>query len=213
MTMNTGSSRKHYMAYVDPPHQCYNTIKGILLKTGLNPSLYETCLLSGVLAKPSSPDTIYAVQFQLYVGLFVDNFIFYYSDQTQEVLFKILLQEHIQVDFMGDVEYFLGTTFTWIKHKDRNISFHICQYAFTGFTAHWFLVHTANKVPNMTPYSSGFPVDSIPPFEPLDPNLPRQRQVYQSIIGYINFLATWTHSDIAPVLTFLASCSNATSPQ
>ena len=94
-----------------PPHHCYNTIKGILLKMFLKASPHDPCLLSGVLANPSSPDTIYAAQSQIHVGLYVENFVFYSSDPTQEAPFKTLLQEHIQVDFMEDVEYFLGTAF------------------------------------------------------------------------------------------------------
>ena len=65
----------------------------------------------------------------------------------------------------------------------------------------------------MTPYRSGFPIDSILPVDPLDPDLPRRQQVYQSIVGCNNWLATFTFTDIAPVLTFLASCSNSTHPQ
>ena len=86
-------------------HHWYNTIKGILLKMGLNASPHDPCLLSGVLANPSSPDTIYAAQSQIHVGLYVKNFVFYYSDPTNEALFKTLLQEHIKVNFMGDFEY------------------------------------------------------------------------------------------------------------
>ena len=102
-------------------------IKCILLNMGFNTSPHDLYLLSGVLSNPSYPDTISAVQFQLHVGLYVDDFVFYSSDPTQEDPFKTLLQEHIQVDFMVDVEYFLGTAFTWLKHKDRNISVHLCQ--------------------------------------------------------------------------------------
>ena len=78
---------------------------------GLNASPHDPCLLSGVLANPSSPETISAVQSQLHVGLYVDDFVFNSSYPTQEALFKTLLQEYIQVDFMGDVDYFLGTEF------------------------------------------------------------------------------------------------------
>ena len=92
-------------------HHWYNTIKGILLKMGLNASPHDPCLLSGVLYNPSSPEKISAVQYQLHVGLYVDDFVFYSSYPTQEALFKTLLQEYIQVDFMGDVDYFLGTEF------------------------------------------------------------------------------------------------------
>ena len=65
----------------------------------------------------------------------------------------------------------------------------------------------------MTPYRSGFPIDSIPPVDQLDPDIPRQRQVYQIIVGWINWLAICTHPDISPALTFLASYSNAPHPQ
>ena len=140
--------------------------RGILLKMGLNHSQHDPCLLSGVLANPYSPETISTVQSQLHVSLYVEDFVFYYSDPTQEALFKTLRQEHIQVNFMGDVEYFLGTAFICLKHKDRNISVHICQLEFTEFTAHRFLVQSANKVTNMTPYRSGFPIYSIPPNVP-----------------------------------------------
>ena len=60
----------------------------------------------------------------------------------------------------------------------------------------------------MTPYHSGFRIDSIPPVDPLDPDLPHQRQVYQSIFYCINWHETCTRPDIAPVLKFLASYSN-----
>ena len=60
----------------------------------------------------------------------------------------------------------------------------------------------------MTPYCSGFPINSIPPVNPLNPDLNRRRQVYQSIVGCINWIATCTRPDIAPVLTFLASYIN-----
>ena len=60
---------------------------------------------------------------------------------------------------MGNVDYFLGTDFTWIQHADSNISVHICQLAFTEFNAHQLSVHTANKVTNMTPYCSRLPIN------------------------------------------------------
>ena len=82
-----------------------------------------------------------------------------------------------------------------------------------NWTAHWFPGQSSNKVPNMTPYRSGSPIDSIPPGDPLDPDLNRRRQVYQSIVGCINWIVTCTRPDIAPVLTLLASYSNSPHPQ
>ena len=88
------------------PHHWYNMSKGVLLKIGLEASPHETCLLSGIFDNPYFPQNISESQSQLHVGLYVDDFVFYSSDPTQEALFKTLLQEHIQVDFVGDVDYF-----------------------------------------------------------------------------------------------------------
>ena len=148
-------------------------IKGILLKTSLKDSPHDPCLIFGILDNPTSHQTISEAQSQLHVGLYVDNFVFYSSDPTQEALFQVLLQEHVQVYFMGDVDYFLGTAFTWLHQIDGNIYIHLFQSAFTEFTVYRFSVQSTNKVPNMTPYCSGFPIDSIPPVDPLDPDIPR----------------------------------------
>ena len=101
------------------PHHWYNIIKGVLLKMCLNTSPHDPCLLSGVIANPFSPDTISAVQSQLHVSLYVDDIAFYSSDPTQEALLKTLIQEHIQFNFMGDVNYTLGTSFTWLNTQIR----------------------------------------------------------------------------------------------
>ena len=60
----------------------------------------------------------------------------------------------------------------------------------------------------MTPYRSGFLINSINPVHPINPYLKLQRQFYQSIAGCINWLETCTRPDIVSVLKFLASYSN-----
>ena len=150
-------------------------IKEIILRMGINPSPHDPCVLSGVLTNPSSPACTSDLQSQLHVGLYVDAFLFYSYDPAQEELFKTTIQKKTQVDFMGKVYYFLGTEFNWLQHADGNISVNIRQSAFTEFTTHHFSVHTVNKVPNMTAYCSGLPIDSITPVEPLDPDLPHQK--------------------------------------
>ena len=84
---------------------------------------------------------------------------------------------------MGDVDYFLGTAFTWLQHKYGNISVQLCQSTFIELTAHRLSVQSANKFPNMTPYRSVLPNNFIPPVDPLDPDLNCRRQVYQNIVG------------------------------
>ena len=180
---------------------------------GLKASPHDPFLLSGILDNPYSPQTISNSQSQLHVGLYVDNFVFYSSDPTQEALFQTFLQEQIRVDFMGYVDYFLGVAFTWLHNIDGKISVHLCQSEFTEFTVYGFSVQSVNKVPNMTPYRSSFPIDSIPPVDPLDPDIPCQIQVHQSIIGCINWIDTCTRPDISPVLTLIAAYSNFPHPQ
>ena len=145
--------------------------------------------------------------------MYVDDFVFYSSDPAEEELFKQELAKRIKVDFMGDVDYFLGTAFTWLRHDTGHISVHMAQTAFTEFTAHRFGVDRMKRVPNMSPYRSGLPIDSLPPPDPSDPDLERRTKVYQSIVGSINWLAQCTRPDIAPALTFLASYLQAPSAQ
>ena len=66
---------------------------------------------------------------------------------------------------------------------------------------------------NMTPYRSSFPIDYIPLVDPLDSDIPRQRQIYWSIVGCINWFVTFTHSDITPVITLIDSYRNSPHPQ
>jgi hypothetical protein len=76
------------------------------------------------------------------------------------------------------------------------------------FTAHRFVVGKLNQVPNMTPYQSGIPIDSILPPPIHDPAVKRCMKCYQSIIGSISWLASCICQYVAPVLSFLASYNN-----
>ena len=105
---------------------------------------------------------------------------------------------------MGDVDYFLGTAFQWTRLPEDHVSVHMTQTAFTEHTAHCFGVDNMNCIPNVTPYRSGLPIDSIANADPNDPDLARQTKVYQGIVGSINWLATCTRPDISPYLTFIA---------
>ena len=91
---------------------------------------------------------------KVYVGIYVDDFVFYLSDPAEEALFRAELSRRLNVDFMGDVDFFLGTAFTWKRHENGHLSVHLCQSAFAEYTAHRFGVDKMNRTPNMTPYRS-----------------------------------------------------------
>eukprot|EP00956_Cyclotella_meneghiniana_P020999 scaffold37679_cov76-Cyclotella_meneghiniana.AAC.13 len=221
------------------PHHWYNMITDILKGIGLTPSPHDPCLYSGIVT-PSAPDTSSGPSSDpvpcpahpdvaspssatastptdrkpVHVGIYVDDFVFFSEDPTEEELFKKALGTcTVPIDWMGTVDYFLGTAFQWKRHDDGHLSVLLTQSAFTEYSAHRFAVDKLNPVPNMTPYRSGIPIDSIPPPDPADPDLKRRTKCYQGIVGCINWLATCTRPDVAPALTFLASYNTNPSHQ
>jgi hypothetical protein len=188
------------------PHHWYNMFVAALKDIGLKPSLHDPCLFSGVVRQNTTTTSSHSSQLApIHVGIYVDDFVFYSTDPLQEQRFMDALKQRVVVDFMGPVDWFLGTAFTWKRHSDGHLSVLLSQSAFTEYTAHRFAVDRINPVPHMTPYRSGIPIDSIPNPPKGDPDQKRRTKIYQSIVGCINWLATCTRPDIAPCLTFLAS--------
>ena len=74
----------------------------------------------------------------LYVGIYVDNFVFYSTDPAKEELFCSEIAKEIKVDFMGNVDYFRGDAFTWFRLTNGHLSVHLALSAFTKFSAHRF---------------------------------------------------------------------------
>mmetsp|Transcript_31580 Transcript_31580/g.53861 ORF Transcript_31580/g.53861 Transcript_31580/m.53861 type:complete len:127 (+) Transcript_31580:449-829(+) len=70
----------------------------------------------------------------IHLGIYVDDCVFYSTDPEEEKSFQKELEKRIKVDFMGDVDYFLGTAFTRLCHNNGYISVHITQSAFVEVT-------------------------------------------------------------------------------
>jgi hypothetical protein len=187
------------------PHHWYN----------ITPSPHDPCLFSGIVKSPRltnlPPD---ADRRPIHIGLYVDDFVFFSEDPTEEDNFKPAMKDcTVLIDWMGTVDYFLETAFNWKRHGDGNLSVLLTQSAFVEYSAHRFAIDNLYPVPNMTPYRSGIPIDSIAPPDPKDQDHKRRTKCYQAIVGCINWLATCTRPDIAPALTFLASYSTNPSYQ
>ncbi len=78
-----------------------------------------------------------------------------------EAKFQHLLKQQVTVDFMGRVEWFLGTHFQWSATPDV-VQVHLSQ---TGFVSHLIKennIHHRNITPNATPYWSGLPINACP---------------------------------------------------
>jgi len=154
-------------------------ITSILQEMGLSASPHDPCLYSGIV---HSVDKSLSDRKEIHAGLYVDGFVFFSTSQAEEDVFQKILATHIKVDFMGDADYFLGTAFTWKRLPDKHISVHLCQSAFTEYTATRFGIDDMNQVPNMSPYRSGYPIDAIPPSDPHDKDLPKRTKTYQQMV-------------------------------
>jgi hypothetical protein len=122
--------------------------------------LSDPCLFTGHIIDPSNPD-IPSASSLLTLGIYVDNFIYFLESPNVEHLFEQLLSSLVTVNFMGTVEWFLGTHFQWSNTEDK-VSVYLSQ---TGFAAHLVEdnnTHLCSVTPDATPYRSGLPIDAIP---------------------------------------------------
>ncbi len=158
---------------------------------------------------PSSPQS----SKPLALGLYVDDFVYFFEDPAVETLFERLLGERVKVDFMGLVEWFLGVHFSWRITKST-VDVHMNQSGFAANLIEQFCRDEWEPTPDTTPYRSGVPIDSIAPSTDADgsPAQIRRTEAFQSLVASIGWLAGATHPDIAPMHSFLSSYSSKPSP-
>ncbi len=113
------------------------------------------------------------------------------------------------VEFMGTMDWFLGTHFQW-SSSPHNVSIHMNQ---TGFDAHLVKdnnIYTQNITPDATPYHPGHPIDAIPESDKDNdcPALIECKRCYQSVVGSIVWLAQTTHPDLSPTHFFFLVYNN-----
>ena len=65
----------------------------------------------------------------IYVGLYVDDFVYYSKSNRVQEWFENELKSHVKVDFMGDVSWFLGQRYDWYTDPNGKVSVHISQQA------------------------------------------------------------------------------------
>ena len=63
----------------------------------------------------------------IYLGLCVEDFIYYSTSDELEELFEQGLQSKIKVDFMGTVSWFLGQAYKWFTTSNSRVKCHIFQ--------------------------------------------------------------------------------------
>ena len=103
------------------PHHWHKLVNSILVDLGLTPNLHNPCLYQGVPSSPITRDPTSVAQFPdnqagsagkpLRLGLYVEKFVYFSEDPEIERHFKRLLAAKLKVEFMGTVNWFLGTHF------------------------------------------------------------------------------------------------------
>jgi len=92
------------------PRHWYNKITSVLASIGLRPNASDPCMFTGSVCNPNNPAADIPSA-PLTVGLYVDDFVYFSEDPEVERRFEQLLSSLITVDFMGTVDWFLGTHF------------------------------------------------------------------------------------------------------
>ena len=85
------------------PCHWYDTCIKVLKSIGLlRPYPNAPCLFTGTLIKGEPP---------IYLGLFVDDFIYFSESTKVEKHFEEEFEKHFKVDFQGEITHFLGFKF------------------------------------------------------------------------------------------------------
>ena len=181
------------------PKHWFDRAAALLTKIGLRNCPNSPCLFKGNIL-PNKPP--------LYLGLYVDDFVYFSQDSTVEKAFEKKLQALTTVDFMGEVSHFLGIRYQWRKTSDR-VTAHMSQEAFADTLIEQAGFSTITSTATKTPYRSGLPVDKIPPdlsLSPTQQNIIKQK--YQSLVGSLLWLSQATRPDLATITNLLAQHQN-----
>ena len=177
------------------PRHWYDHATKLLLKCGLTPCPQSPCIFQGF-PIPGKP--------KLYLGLYVDDFIYFSSEPDVEAYFKKQLTSLTGVNFMGRVSHFLGMKFIWRKSSKGMLSFHLSQEAFADHLISISGLTDASVTTVTTPYLSGHPVDAIPLLtqKPLDfDNIQKE---YRSYVGSLLWISQGTRPDLPTITNILA---------
>jgi len=134
------------------PRHWYEKAVQLLTQIGLKQCPNAPCLFKGTLIKGKAP---------IYLGLYVDDFVYFSTDKEVESKFEKELGSLTNVDFMGQVSHFLGIKYQW-RQTPTSTKAHMSQEAFAESLVNQNGLSNISTKINMTPYRSGFPVDAIP---------------------------------------------------
>jgi hypothetical protein len=182
------------------PRHFYELARKILLSLGLKQHPTSPCIFYGSLIDGHPP---------LYLGLYVDDFIYFSESSAVEKKFEQAFGAAISTDFNGQIGYFLGINFSCTKHGDGNVTIHMGQEAFVENLCQIANLDDPHVNAVSTPYRSGCPVDTIPTATDPPSTLTHTMQV---LLGCLTWLSISTRPDIATITNLLAQYTNKATP-
>jgi hypothetical protein len=185
------------------PKLWYEKLSSHLKGMGLKCCDNSPCLFYGSLIEGAPP---------IFVGIYVDDIIYFSPDSTVEQRFESLLSSIGEVDFMGQVSHFLGIEFTWHHHSDGHVSVNLTQQSFTESLLDSLGIPYDTTSTFTTPYRSGISIDSITSVNMSLDDRDRLRLQYQSLVGSLNWLSITTRPDISTAVSLLAQHQSSPSP-
>jgi hypothetical protein len=161
---------------------------------GLRSSSSSPCLFVGTLI-PGKP-------FPVYVGIYVDDVVYFSPSADVEKKFEALLSTIGEVDFMGQVSHFLGIEFNGHHFQNGELSVTLTQQSFIENLMDTLGITSESQSTFTTPYVSGVSIDSIPTVSMSASDQDKLRLQYQSLVGSLNWLAHMTRPDLSTVVLF-----------
>ena len=177
------------------PRHWYETAKQILKEMGFQQSKHSPCIFVGQLIKNQPP---------LYLGLYVDDFIFFSQSNAVEKKFMETFSNKITCTFNDKIDYFLGIKFQCSKTKDKDVTIQLNQAAYIENLLSQLNLQHVDVTSPKTPYRNGFPVDTIPK-QSYDPETKEKLiKKMQFLVGSLNWIAISTRPDISTIVALLS---------
>jgi len=146
------------------------------------------------------------------VGIYVDDIIYFSKSDLVESQFEQGLSTIGSVEFMGQVSLFLGIEFSWVHHENGGLSVHLTQQSFAESLIESLGFDCLSTSYYLTPYCSGYPVDSVVHESMSSSERDALRLAYQSLVGSLNWLAHTTRPDLSTIVSMLAQHQSNPSP-
>ena len=149
----------------------------------------------------------------LYLGLFVDDFVYFSASDKVEEKFKQDFGSEYKVDFQDEITHFLGIMkFTNIQHDDGHVDIYTNQPADIRDLIKKAGLDMPESLSAETPYRSGYAVDTIPDIEMPDTERVKLNKLLQEYVCSLNWLATQTRPDLSTITNVIAQYCSKCSP-